>query len=252
MLCSVDMISFSGIEINARTIVDFLKQEVRLRDVCQEIIFQEIIKNAAQEHNLAITDDEIQSEANRQRHARRLESSTETYAWLDEQLITADDWEAGIRAHLKSQKLARLLFEDSIHPYFVEHQIEYEKAALYHIIVPYELLAQEIFYQIEEEEISFYEAAHLYDIDENRRLLCGYEGSVHRWNLEPDISAQVFGVNPKEIIGPIQTQEGFNLYMVEEFIPAELTSETRNEINHKLFQEWLLRELNYQIHNSQN
>jgi hypothetical protein len=28
-------------------------------------------------------------------------------------------------------------------------------------------LAQELFYQLEEQEISFYEAAHLYDIDEN-------------------------------------------------------------------------------------
>ena len=36
--------------------------------------------------------------------------------------------------------------------------------------------------------------------------------------------------------------------MVEEFIAAELTPETRQQILDKLFQEWLESELNYLIH----
>jgi parvulin-like peptidyl-prolyl isomerase len=247
MFCSVDMVSFLGTDIHSEEIIDFLKQEIRLKGICQEILFQGIIQRAAQDRNLTVTDGEIQAEATRQRYTRRLESASATYAWLEDQLITADDWESGIRTHLQSKKLAELLFQDAIRPYFIEHQVEYEKAALYHLIVPYELLAQELFYQIEEEEISFFEAAHLYDIDENRRLLCGYEGLIHRWCLEPDISAQVFGAEPKEVIGPIQNSAGFNLYRVEEFIPAELTDEIAHEIRQQLFREWLVRELNYQI-----
>ncbi|MEM7772649.1 MAG: peptidylprolyl isomerase [Cyanobacteria bacterium P01_E01_bin.6] len=250
MLCSVGMVNFSGIDIDTETIVNFLKQEIRLKDLCQEIVFRDIIQQAVQEYELSVDDDEIQEEANRQRYENRLESSSDTYAWLEEELIKAEDWEIGIQKRLQSKKLADFLFKDSIRSYFSQHQVEYERVILYHITVPYELLAQELFYQIEEEEMSFYEAAHLYDVDEKRRLFCGYEGLVHRWDLEPDVSAQVFGANPKEVIGPIQSREGFNLYMVEEFMAAELTEEIAEEINQKLFDEWLLRELNYRIHES--
>ena len=248
MLCSADMVNFSRIHIDSETIVNFLKQEIRLKDVCQEIVFRDIIQRAAQEHGLNVTDDEIQEEANRQRYEKRLESSEATYAWLDEQLITPDDWEAGIQKRLQSKKLAEVLFRASIQPYFSQYQVEYEQAILYHITLPYELLAQELFYQIEEEEISFYEAAHLYDTDEKRRLYCGYEGLVHRWDLEADISARIFGSRPKEIIEPIQIKEEFHLYMVEDFLPAELTDQVAQTIRQKLFNDWLLKELDYRVH----
>jgi parvulin-like peptidyl-prolyl isomerase len=250
MLCSVDMINFSGISIHSERVIDFLKQETRLRGICQEIVCQNIIHQFSQDHHIVITDEEIQVEANRQRYDNRLESAADTYAWLREQLINADDWEAGIRKHLQAKKLADILFKDTVQPYFTQHQVEYDQAVLYHIVVPYELLANEIFYQIEEEEISFYEAAHLYDIDRRRRLYCGYDGLVHRWNLEADISAFIFGARPREVLGPIQTKDGFNLYMVEEFLSAELTDEVAEKITQKLFNEWLLRELNYRIHNN--
>lgn len=250
MLCAVDMINFLGISISSEKIIDFLKEEVRLRGICQEIVFQDIIHQVAQENQIVITDDEIQTEANRQRYEKRLESAADTYTWLQEQLINADEWEAGIRKHLQAKKLAEVLFKDEIQPYFTQHQVEYERAVLYHIIVPYELLANELFYQIEEEEISFYEAAHLYDIDRKRRLYCGYDGLVHRWDLDADISAFIFGAKPKEILGPVQTKDGFNLYMVEEFLAAELTDEVAEKIQQKLFNEWLLRELNYRVHNN--
>ncbi len=242
------MVNFLGIAIDAETIINFLKQEVRLKDICQEIILQEIIQRASQAHKLPITDEEIQAEATRQRYEMRIESADATYAWLEDQMMTPDNWETGIRHRLQAEKLSKALFQDSIQAYFAQHQLEYERAVLYHISVPYELLAQELFYQIEEEEISFYEAAHLYDMDERRRLYCGYEDLVHRWSLDPELSAQIFGIKPKELIGPIQSKESFNLYMVEEFLPAELTEEVAQVINQKLFKEWLMRELNYRVH----
>ena len=93
-----------------------------------------------------------------------------------------------------------------------------------------------------------FEAAHLYDLDERRRLTCGFEGKVSRWKLKPDLAAKVFAANPREVVEPIQTDAGFELLMVEEFVAAELTPETRQQILDKLFQEWLESELNYLIH----
>ncbi len=178
-----------------------------------------------------------------------MEKAEETLAWLADQLISPDDWEAGIRDRLLSQKLSESLFAKEVEKFFAQNKLDYQQVVLYQIIVPYDKVAQELFYQIEEEEISFYEAAHFYDLDEKRRQQCGYEGKLYRWSLKPDIAAVVFGSSPKHIIGPIKTDLGYHLLMVEEFIPAALTPDIYKEIMERMFKEWLASELNYMLHN---
>ncbi|MCZ0901689.1 peptidylprolyl isomerase, partial [Microcoleus sp. HI-ES] len=118
------------------------------------------------------------------------------------------------------------------------------------IVVANPQLAQELFYQIQEGEISFFDAAHLYDIDENRRHICGCEGKVYRWGLKPDIAVAVFSAKPGEVIRPIETELGYHLFLVEKFLPAELTPERYQEILHNLFNEWLANEVNYLLYTS--
>jgi parvulin-like peptidyl-prolyl isomerase len=244
-----EMVTFSGITIESDEIVDFLKQEVQLKSMCHQILCRQIVVNAAAERDIVVTPQEIQTDADQQRFQKKLESATSTFAWLADELIEAKDWEQGIRDRLLSRKLADALFGREVEQIFAERRIDFEQISLYRIQVPYRQLAQELFYQIEENEISFYEAAHLYDLDERRRLQCGYEGKPYRWTLQPDLCAIIFSSKTREVLGPIQVEQGFDLLMVEEFIPAELTAETRREIGDRLFKDWLESELNYLIHN---
>jgi parvulin-like peptidyl-prolyl isomerase len=244
-----EMVTFSGITIEADEIVGFLKREVQLKSTCRQMLCHQIIANTAQERGVVVTPQEIQSDADQQRFQKKLESAAATFSWLSEELIEPRDWEQGIRDRILSRKLADALFAKEVEQIFAERRFDFEQVSLYRIQVPYQQLAQELFYQIEESEISFYEAAHLYDLDERRRLQCGYEGKPYRWKLHSDLSTLVFSSRPKEVLGPIQIEQGFDLFMVEEFIPAELTTETRREIGDRLFEDWLESELNYLIHN---
>ncbi|MFM7447929.1 MAG: peptidylprolyl isomerase [Leptolyngbyaceae cyanobacterium] len=245
------MIHWRGIDIQEDDILFRLKKELGLKDVCTQVVRQQIIDRVAQENNLAVTDEEIQAEADRLRYAKRLFHIKDTYAWLADQLITADDWEAGIRDHLRAEKLAKHLFpKEAIEKFFAERKLDFDQVLLYRIVVPYPKLAQEISYAIQEDEISFYEAAHLYDIDQKRRHTCGYEGLFYRWSLKPDISAIVFGSEPGEVIGPLDIDQSSHLLMVEEFIPTVLTPERYQEIQNRLFDEWLTTELNFSVSNA--
>jgi parvulin-like peptidyl-prolyl isomerase len=242
------MVSFSGITIAPEAIVNSLGRDLRLREICHKIIVQQIIQQAAQARSIAVSPAEIQVEADRQRYDMRLENAADTYTWLQEQLITAEDWEAGMCDRLLTKKLAEVLFAQEVEKYFVENRLSFEQVSLYKITVPYQQLSQELFYQIEEKEISFYEAAHLYDVDAERRSQCGYVGRVYRASLKPDIASVIFGARCGELLGPVQVPQGYDLIVVEEFIAAELTSEIRQLIIDRLFQEWLMREVNDLIH----
>ena len=245
------MIDFNGTAIELAEIIDFLKQEMLLKEICQKILYQKIIAKAIAERNIEITEEEIQTECDSIRYGKRLEKVSDTLAWLKDQMVTPEDWERGIRHRLQAQKLAEHLFGKEVEKYFAQHRLDFDQFVLYQIVVPFESLAREIFYQIEEHEISFYEAAHLYDIEEKRRLLCGYEGKVHRWSFPPDIAAVIFdaSVTLGQVIEPLKTKQGYHLFMVEEFIQAELNSQKRQEILDKLFQKWLQNELNHLLHN---
>lgn len=243
------MIDFAGILLAPDEIVKFLQRELQIRAVCQQILYQRIIRQASEERSLEITPSEIQAEADRVRYELRLESAARTQDWLTEQLVMPEDWEAGIHNRLLTQKLREALFAQEVERAFIQSRLDLEQISLYRIRVPYHSLAQELFYQIEESEISFYEAAHLYDIDEQRRLRCGYDGRLHRWDFEPTIAAALFGAGIGEVLGPFAINPGYDLLMVSEFLPAELTSETRSAILERMFQEWLESELNYLLHN---
>ncbi|NJL50160.1 MAG: peptidylprolyl isomerase [Leptolyngbyaceae cyanobacterium SM2_5_2] len=244
------MVRLAGLSINSEDVVSYLRKEVELKGVYEKILARQIIDRVAKEREVIVTSDEIQAEADQFRYQHKLENAAQTFDWLEDQLLTPDVWESGIQERLLIKKMAESLFGQQVETYFVQNKIQYEQAVLYRLVVPYQPLAQELFYQVEEQEISFFEAAHLYDVDEQRRLACGFEGKLSRWQLRPDTAARVFGAMPREVIGVIQSEAGFELLMVEEFIDARLTAETRQNILDHLFNEWLNSEMNYLVHSA--
>lgn len=231
--------------IEPSEIINFLKTEVKLKEVCKLVLYQKIIEKAALQKGINVTTEEIEIEANRQRREKRLEKASDTIKWLEEQMLTPLDWEVGIRNFLLKQKLAIALFGKEVEQFFIQNRSKFEQVILYQFIVNHEKLAQELYYQIEEGEVSFYQAARLYDIDENRRYKCGYEGKVYRWAVMPEIASLVFSASVNQLVGPIKTEHGYHLFMVEEHIPAELTSKRYQEILDNMFGQWLDTEFDY-------
>jgi parvulin-like peptidyl-prolyl isomerase len=229
---------------NPETIVAFLKCNTQYKDICSSVLGQQIITQVATEKEIVVTPDEIQTEADTFRLQNRLEKTSDTLAWLSEQAITAEEWEDGIKNKLLGKKLAKYLFNKEVEKFFAQNRIHFDRVLLYQIVVNDESFAQELFYQIEEKEIDFYLAAHLYDIDGQRRQKFGYEGELERCNIHPDVAPIVFGAKIGEVIYPINREHGYHLLMVEEFIHAELTPQRYQMILDRLFQDWLDSELN--------
>jgi parvulin-like peptidyl-prolyl isomerase len=239
------MVNLSKLVVELEEIVNFLKSEMNFKAVYQNVLFKKLINYTAQEKRINVTPEEIEAEANRQRREKHLEKASDTLAWLADQLVSPDDWEIGISDRLLSKKLAESLFAKDVEIFFIENHLDFEQVSLYQILVESETLAQEIYYQIEESEISFYDAAHIYDIDIQRRKHCGYEGNIYRFALEPDIAAALFSKPPEELIGPLKSEQGYHLFLVDEFIPAKLTPERYQEILDNMFNNWLNKELEH-------
>lgn len=237
------MIDFAGVTIQEKSVVDLLKRELSLHTICRQLMYQTIIKNKAQEFEIDVTDSEIQIEADRMRRELQLENAQKTIEWLQEKMITADDWEASIRDRIFTQKVADAMFGNAANREFQQRQLDYEKVLLYQIVTADSHLAQELAYQIEEAEISFFEAAHRHDSSEIRRRCCGYEGEVSRWELSADVAASVFGSPIQTVIGPMALEQGYGLFFVDALIQPELDEKVYRTICDRLFYDWLDAEL---------
>jgi parvulin-like peptidyl-prolyl isomerase len=246
------MVKLSKAFIEPVQVVEFLKKDLQVKQIHQKILHRRIIDRAVQEKEISVTPEEVQEEADRIRRENRLEKAADTLDWLETQMVTPDDWEEGIVARLKEQKLAAHLFDKEVEKFFAQNKLDYDRVLLYQLVVSSEKLARELFYQIEEKEISFYQAAHLYDIDPIRRYRCGCEGKIERQKLMPAIAAAVFGNPLGEVVGPIKIEQFYHLLLVEELTPAELTPKKKQNIRNRMFRDWLESELTYMLHNQDN
>jgi parvulin-like peptidyl-prolyl isomerase len=236
-----------SILVEPEEFVSWLKKTLKFKQAFRDVLSQRIIEREIQARGIHLTDAEVQAIGDEFRLTHQLEKASDTLAWLESEMITAEDWEAGIRDRLLMTKLKEAMFGAEVERVFIENRINFDQVSLYQIIVPYGQLAQELFYQIEEREISFFEAAHLYDIDPQRRQNCGYEGKLYRWSLPPEVAAIVFGASSGELLRPVQLNDNHHLILVDQLIEAELSAELRTEILDNLFDEWIQGELNYLI-----
>ena len=236
-------VNFFGLPIDFAEIISFLRNSLQLKEVCQQVLYHRIIERVARERGLTVEDEEIQADLDRQRRDRDLEMDADLLTWLTDRMLDREAWEAGTRDRLLAQKLNKRLFSLEVERFFNQNPSAFEQVLLYQIVVSSAAEALEILYRLQEAQISFYQAAHFYDISKQRRLHCGYEGKIYRAHLRPDIAAMVFSGTVGQAIGPLQTDAGYCLLLVEEFFSAQLTSERFQEILERLFQQWLELEL---------
>ena len=139
---------FLGIAVKVDEVLSYLKKNSQLKEVYLRILSQTIINKTARERGLIVTPEEMQAEANRQRYEKRLEKASDTLAWLNEEMMTPEDWEAGICDRILANKLADFLFGKEVEKFFAQNRINFDEVILYQIIVSNDKVAQELFYEI--------------------------------------------------------------------------------------------------------
>jgi parvulin-like peptidyl-prolyl isomerase len=228
-----------AITITSEDILHQVKLSCKIPSVIEEIVTRKIIADAAAEAGIKVETEELQKAADNIRIMGKLKSADDTWAWLQKHGFSLDDFEEVIYTNVISGKLAQHLFADKVESFFVEHQLDYAGVVMYEVVLDDEDLAMELFYGIQEGEMSFYEVAHQYIQDTELRRKGGYRGIVRRKELKSEISAAVFAAKPPQVLKPIVTSSGVNLVFVEELIQPQLDKTLAYKIGTDLFSEWL-------------
>ena len=232
-----------SITITAEDILKQVKLSLKTSELIEAIITRKMIANTAEEVGIKLEAEELQEMADKYRKMYKLLSEEDTWAWMKKNHLSLDDFEEFVYYQGLASKLAVHLFADKIEPYFYEHQLDYAGVVMYEVVLEDEDLAMELFYSIQEGEMSFYDVAHKYIEDKELRRKGGYRGILYRKDLKPEISAAVFAATPPEVLKPIVTSKGVHLILVEEIIERKLDNWLRNKIATDLFNDWVSNSL---------
>ncbi|WP_016950444.1 peptidylprolyl isomerase [Anabaena sp. PCC 7108] len=229
--------------VSPEDILYHIKISCQIPNLLEAIATRKIIADTAVKEGIQIEIEELQQAADSLRLANKLIKAEETWAWLEKYHLSLDNFEEIAHANLLSAKLATHLFADKVEPFFYAHQLDYTGAATYEVILDDEDIALEIFYALQEGEITFQEIARQYVSNPEIRRAGGYQGIRQRSDFRPEIAAAVFAANPPQILKPIITPKGAHIVMVEEIIKPQLNEQTRLKIMGDLFTNWVQQQI---------
>jgi parvulin-like peptidyl-prolyl isomerase len=232
-----------NLAISAKDIVHQIKVSCQIPSVVEGIATRKIIASIAEKLGIKVELEELQKAADNLRFINNLQRADVTLAWLQKHCLSVDDFEEVAYISVLSSKLAQHLFKDKVEPFFVQHQLDYERVVMYEVVLDDEDLAMELFYAIAEGEMSFHEVAHQYIQDKELRRSGGYRGILQRKDLKPEFSAAVFAATPPQVLKPILSSKGVHLILVEELIEPQLNERLRYKILSDLFSEWLKQQI---------
>ncbi len=229
--------------VSSQDILHHVKINCQIPSLLEAIATRQIIVDAALEVGIEVNQEEIQQAADSLRLANQLLKAEDTWTWLEKYHLSLDDFEELAQTNLFSAKLAAHLFAEKVDQVFYENQLNYAGAVTYEVILDDEGLALELFYALQEGEISFQEIARQYIQNPELRRAGGYQGIRHRNDFRPELSAAVFATNPPQLLKPIITAKGVHLIWVEEVIKPQLDEQMRGTILGDLFMSWLKQQL---------
>jgi parvulin-like peptidyl-prolyl isomerase len=231
------------LSISTEEIIYYIKLSCQIPGILEAIANQKTIANAAEEAGIKIDTEELQKAADSLRLANKLIKAEDTWAWLKKHHLSLDDFEEIAKTNLLSAKLASHLFADKVEPFFYAHQLDYSGAVTYEVVLDDEDLALEIFYALQESEISFQEIARQYIQNPEIRRAGGYQGIRNRSDFRPEIASAVFAATPQQILKPIITPKGVHIIAVEEIIKPQLDDKRRLQIMGDFFINWLQQQI---------
>ncbi|MGA7938151.1 MAG: peptidylprolyl isomerase [Kovacikia sp.] len=229
--------------VSREEIIQHIKLSCQIPAIAREVAIRRVITEAAAEAGIQVELEELQQAADNLRLVNNLLQAEDTWVWLQKYCLSLDEFEDLAYTNLISTKLAKQLSADKVESFFVEHYLDYAGAMLYEVVLDDADLAMELFYAIQEGEMSFSDVARQYIQEPELRRCGGYRGRVSRSDLKPEISAAVFAATPPQLLKPIITPKGAHLIQVEEIIQPQLDEPLRVKILADLFSNWLNQQI---------
>ncbi|EKQ69970.1 parvulin-like peptidyl-prolyl isomerase [Leptolyngbyaceae cyanobacterium JSC-12] len=158
--------------------------------------------------------------------------------WCHYKGVTLEYFKAVMLRELQLEKFKQLQFGERVESEFLRiksdlDQVEYSLIQLRDLV-----LAQELYFQLRDDEACFAELAQYYSLGPERET-GGWIGPVPLSTLPVEVASLFRNEHVGTVYGPIPVADSFWVVRLERFTAARLTEATRTQIIHRLYSQWL-------------
>ncbi|KAF3888581.1 MULTISPECIES: peptidylprolyl isomerase [Nostocales] len=162
--------------------------------------------------------------------------------WLTNNGTNYENFHASVAFGFKVEKLKAVITEPKLQEYFIERKIFLDRVVVSRIIVDSRELAEELQIQIEE-GASFEQLAKEYSLADDR-IVNGMMGPVSRGTMPDILRAAIDIASPGQVVGPIELEQRYGLFRLEQFLPASLEdTQLQQALQNELFEKWLAEKI---------
>ncbi|MEC4813715.1 MAG: peptidylprolyl isomerase [Scytonema sp. PMC 1069.18] len=162
--------------------------------------------------------------------------------WLQNNGTDYDIFHSTVASGFKIEKLKAVVTEPKLQEYFIERKIYLDRVVVSRIIVDNRELAEELQTQIDE-GASFEQLAREYSLADDR-VVNGMMGPVSRGTMPDKLRAAIDVASPGQVVGPIELEQRYGLFRVEQFLPASLEdTQLKQALQNELFEKWLAEKI---------
>lgn len=191
--------------------------------VLDDTIQEAIMKDAAAELGISITDGDLQAAADDFRRSNGLLSAKETHEWLEEHGFSLEDMERKLEDDLLRDRLRqKLATQDKVLKVYTENISDFQRVKAGVITVDKESTANEIVTQLKEGEADFVQLALRHSSSPDVQSNGGYRGRCFRKDLPDAVDAKVFSDSAPDLVGPVQAEGQYYVVKIYEKMKSEM------------------------------
>ncbi|PSB21584.1 peptidylprolyl isomerase [Phormidesmis priestleyi ULC007] len=229
--------------ISLRECLKYLQTAGKLQGFLGDILRQYVLEQEiANREDLDINSAVIEQAVIDFRLQQQLTDPKVFQEWLNRNGSDYSTFHSQINSNFKVEKLKSVIADAKLQEYFIERKVFLDRVVLSRIIVENQELADELKIQIQE-GTSFEELAQEHSIADDR-ISNGMMGPVSRGTMPDQIRAAIDSAEPGDLVGPIEVEQRWALFRVEQVIPATLDNQQlRQTLQTELFERWLAEKI---------
>jgi parvulin-like peptidyl-prolyl isomerase len=230
--------------ISIEQIIRYLHTSRKLGSFISTILRQHILEQELQDRPQAeVSPEQAEQVIAHFRQENHLMDDQRFKQWLAQQGLTETGFRRDIIHKLKLHQFMPTIVEPKLQEAFINQKLHLDQVVLSRLVVDSQELAEELKAQVIEEGASFEQLVREYSVSSDR-VVNGMMGAVSRGQLSDELRTLIDAAQPGDIIGPVQFEQDWFLFRVEQFIPASLANEKIKEsLQTQIFEEWLVEKI---------
>jgi parvulin-like peptidyl-prolyl isomerase len=173
---------------------------------------------------------------------QQINSEEAREAWLSYQGMNLEQMEQLAIRPVLLEKFKTDTWGGKVESYFISRKSNFDQAIFSLLRTSDGLLAQEIYFRIQEGEESFSELAQKYSKGAEANT-GGVIGPVSLSNLNPALAKILSISQPGKLWPPTRLEEWFAIVRLEKFLPAQLDQPMRRHLIDEMFETWLKEQM---------